>query len=692
MNDFLFELGTEELPTAAVQELSDALSHQFRLAFTTIGIAHGEMRSFGTPRRLAILVRDVAATQASQTKSRKGPAVPGSRDAEGRPTPALLGFAKSCGVSVEALSTEKTDKGEWWSYTMTTPEIPTSDLLPSITQQILADLPIRKAMRWGVGETQFCRPVHWAVMLWGDTVLKADILGVTTGRLSYGHRFHHPEVVEIATPNEYQEKLLAAHVVVDFSQRQAMIREQINQVAAAQEFSAVIPQDLLAEVAAIVEWPCALLADFDPKFLVVPAEALMASLQGHQKCFALHTKDGRMAPHFIAIANIASKEMSQVKTGNEKVVHARLSDAEFFFQQDKKQGLAAHIPALKHVVFQTQLGSLSDKSARIAKIMAAIEAPLGLNPQELTRAAELSKCDLLTGMVGEFPELQGIMGYYYATHADESPAVALSLQEQYLPRFAQDDLPKSALGLALSLADRLDTLYGLFAVGQKPTGVKDPFKLCRHALAIARMLMSLSEKLTLTACLQAAADAYVGQISSNDAQLIPELHAFVLERLYSYYQNQHIPQDVLHAVRACQQDWLYDMAQRIIALNAFIQEPQAQALCAMAKRVNNVLSQAKGSIDTTVNSTLFTVPFEHDLWTVINQTEARFSADSDGLDYSQRLRILVAIQPALAAFFEHVMVMDSDLSLQRNRLALLARLCVLLGSIADLSHLASITK
>ncbi len=692
MNDFLFELGTEELPTAAVQELSEALSHQFRLAFATLGIAHGEMHGFGTPRRLAILVRDVAATQASQTKSRKGPAVLGSRDAEGRPSPALLGFAKSCGVNVDALSTEKTDKGEWWSYTMTTPEIPTSDLLPSITQQILADLPIRKAMRWGVGETQFCRPVHWAVMLWGNTVLKTDILGVTTGRLSYGHRFHHSGEVEIATPNEYQEKLLAAHVVVDLPQRQAMIREQINQVAAAQKFSAVIHPDLLAEVAAIVEWPRALLADFDPKFLVVPAEALMASLQGHQKCFALYAEDGKMAPHFIAVANIASKEMSQVKTGNEKVVRARLSDAEFFFQQDKKQGLAAHIPALKHVVFQTQLGSLSDKSTRIAKIMAAIEAPLGLNPQELTRAAELSKCDLLTGMVGEFPELQGIMGYYYATHADESPAVALSLQEQYLPRFAQDDLPSSALGLALSLADRLDTLYGLFAIGQKPTGVKDPFKLRRHALAIARMLLSLPEKLTVTECLQAAADAYAQKISSDSGQLIPEIHAFILERLSAYYQNLNIPQEVLHAVRACQQDWLYDMAQRIVALNEFIQEPQAQALCAMAKRVNNVLAQAKGSIQDTVDPDLFKVSSEHNLWTGITQTEERFSTQSEHLDYPQRLRILVAMQPALSDFFEHVMVMDSDLSLQHNRLALLVHLRVLLGSLADLSHLASITK
>ncbi len=687
MNDFLFELGVEELPVAAVRELSEALLERFRGALAEANITHGPLKSFGSPRRLALFARDVAAVQASQMKSRRGPAV--AQDAQGQSSPAVLGFAKSCGVDVSELQIETTDKGSWWTSTIRTPEIATPTLLPGMIQKILSDLPIRKLMRWGAGDLAFSRPVHWAVMLWGSDCIETDILGVVSGRTSYGHRFHHPGAVEIATPDAYEAKLLAAYVVADFKQRHTMIHEQITQLAASQQLTAVIPDDLLAEVTAIVEWPRALLADFDPKFLEVPAEALIAAMQIHQKSFALYSQQGKIAPHFIAVANIDSTDKTQVKKGNEKVMHARLSDAAFFYQKDKEQGLAAQIPALKQVVFQTQLGSLADKAARIGKIMTALQAPLHIDAQELARASALSKCDLLTGMVGEFPELQGIMGYYYAQHAGESAAVALALQEQYLPRFAQDDLPASPLGHALSLADRLDTLYGLFAIGQKPTGVKDPFKLRRHALAIARILLGLPD-LSLQACLQAAADAYVGQIERPAPELLSELQTFILERLQSYYQNQQIPLELFQAVRACQADCLFDMAQRITALMGFIQMPDAQALSAMAKRVNNVLTQAKCE-QSAVNAEHFVEESERVLWTAIDETEQRFKLEST-LDYAEKLQILVAIQSKLARFFDQVMVMDPDLKLQNNRLALLTRLQGLLMSIADLSHLASLTK
>ncbi len=688
MSDFLFEIGTEELPVAAVQELSEALLERFQLALQAANITYGSVRCFGTPRRLAVLAYDVAAMQASQLKTRRGPAVAGSRDAQDQPNAALLGFAKSCGVTVDDLQIQTTDKGAWWSYSARTEEIPTPILLPTIIQQILAELPIRKAMRWGAGDLSFSRPVHWAVMLWGQEILEAEILGVVTGACSYGHRFHHPGAVTITAPSTYEEQMLAAYVVPDFQQRQTLIREQITQLAADQQLDVVIPDALLAEVTSIVEWPRALLADFDPQFLVVPAEALIAAMQVHQKCFALYTKRGKIAPHFIAVANIDSQNKALVKLGNEKVMRARLSDAAFFYQQDKRQGLAAHLPALHHVVFQTQLGSLADKTARMAKIMTFLQDALQLDPQEIARAAALSKCDLLTGMVGEFPELQGVMGYYYAMHDYEAAAVALALKEQYLPRFAQDDLPTSPLGCAVSLADRLDTLYGLFAIGHKPSGVKDPFKLRRHALAVARMLLNLPGNLSLSACIQTAADAYVGHLENKKPDLISEIQVFILERLQSYYQNQQIPVELFQAVRVCQQDCLFDMAQRISALVTLIQLPQAQALTAMAKRVNNVVAQAAV---VEVDPVLCKLEAEQALLATIEKTEHRFQVETD-LDYSEKLNIIIAMQPILDTFFDQVLVMDPDQNLQNNRLALLARLRSLFNSIADISQLASITK
>lgn len=686
MNDFLFELGVEELPVAAVRELSEALVERFQAALTAAHITHGTIRGFGSPRRLGLLALDVAPVQASQITTRRGPAVAGSRDPQGQPTPALLGFAKSCGVDVADLSLQTTEKGEWWVATIRSPEVATPVLLPQILQTILAELPIRKLMRWGVGELAFSRPVHWAVLLWGKESIATNIFGVESGRLSYGHRFHHPGPVEMTEPRAYEKLLSQAHVVVDFKQRQALIRQQIEQLAAKHQLTAVIPEELLEEVTAIVEWPQALLADFDPKFLEVPAEALMAAMQIHQKSFAVYTQQGKIAPHFIAIANIDSIDKNQVKQGNEKVMRARLSDAAFFYQKDQQQGLAAHIPALKQVIFQTQLGTLADKIARMTQIMRALQTPLKLDQTQLQRAGELSKCDLLTGMVGEFPELQGIMGQYYARAAGEDGDVALAIQEQYLPRFAQDGLPTTPLGIALSLADRLDTLYGLFAIGQKPTGVKDPFKLRRHALAIARMLLQLPS-LDLHTCLQAAEEAYK-EIQTNTDNLARELQVFILERLQSYYQNQSVPLEVFQAVKASQADCLFDLDQRIAALMPLVQAPSMQALTAMAKRVKNVLAQA-GTEQYDMVAENLVDPAERALWSAIEQTEMQFTQN---ITYEEKLASLVALQPLLATFFEHVMVMDPDLSLRNNRLALLQRLQTLLTAIADLSHLASLVK
>ena len=688
LNDFLLELGVEELPVAAVSELSVAIVAGFQAALAAANISHGDIRGFGAPRRLALLARDVAEATTAQVTVRRGPAL--SKDGPDPHHPAVLGFAKSCGVAVADLEIERSNKGAWWTARLHSPAIATATLLPSIVQKIISELPIRKLMRWGAGDTAFVRPLHWAVMIWGNETIETEILGVVSGRTSYGHRFLHPGPITLRSATEYEEKLRDAYVIADFQQRQTDIRDQINAVATLHHLTAVIPDDLLAEVTAIVEWPRALIANFDPKFLAVPAEALISAMQIHQKSFALYDRSGKIAPQFIAVANLDHVK-PRVKLGNEKVMQARLADAAFFYAKDRQLGLASHIPALTRVVYQNKLGSLADKADRIARISASFQQPLNVDAQDLLRAAALSKCDLLSGMVGEFPELQGVMGYHYALDAGESVAVAVAVREQYLPRFAQDALPSSALGTALSIADRLDTLYGLFAIGQKPTGVKDPFKLRRHALAIARLYTSASGDLSLRAGLQAAANAYADYLPTQTPELIAELHGFILERLQSYYQSQQIPLELFHAVRACQDDCLFDLAQRISALVVFIANPNAAALAAMAKRVTNLLTQAPAQSDQpALNPAYLTEPAEHALWEAIQHSEQQFGPEFHG-HYSKKLAILVAMQPLLATFFEQVMVRDPDLRLQHNRLALLQRLQGLLVSIADLSYLAALT-
>lgn len=526
VNDFLFELGCEELPSGSVLPLSKELAYNMKDALDKAQIAYEAIKSFATPRRLAILISKVAKEQPSQTTVKRGPAVAVAYDADGKPSPALLGFARSCGVGVDQLGRSKTDKGEWFIYESHSPGAPSETILPELVQQSLSALPIPKPMRWGAGDEEFSRPVHWAVMLWGKQIIKASVLGVATGRISYGHRFHHPQAVQIEHPGDYEQALYNASVVADFSKRRQLIVEQIEKTAAKARGHAVMPDELVTEVASIVEWPQALLAGFDPAFLEVPSEALIASMQSHQKCFALKDEKQQLMPLFITISNIESKKPEQVIAGNEKVMRARLSDAAFFFDQDKKQTLSRHLDAISKVIFQAKLGSLLDKSLRIQAIMEQFIQPLGLDREQAMRAAELSKCDLMTGMVGEFPELQGLMGYYYAKHDGEKLDVAIALNEQYLPRFSGDALPQSSLGFALSLADRLDTLVGIFAIGQKPTGMKDPFKLRRHALAIVRMLMNNPVALNLSQLINASIAVYGKLINANEPAL-QEIQAFI---------------------------------------------------------------------------------------------------------------------------------------------------------------------
>lgn len=687
VNDFIFELGCEELPSAAVWPLADALANQVLAALDKAQLSYGEVKRFATPRRLALIIHDLAAVQQSQNTVRRGPAAIAAYDQEGKPTPALVGFAKSCGVDVAQLTRIETDKGEWIVFESSSAGSKTIEILPNLVSQAVASLPIPKPMRWGAGDDEFARPVHWAVMMYGDEIIKQSILGITTNRFSHGHRFHHPQQIAIESAEQYEAQLHEAFVIADFTRRKELIKKQIEQLALPLQATVIMPDELLHEVTSIVEWPQALIASFNNEFLEVPAEALIASMQSHQKCFALKDNCGKLLPYFITVSNIASTNPQQVVTGNEKVMRARLSDAAFFFRQDKKQPLSQHIAATKQIVFQTKLGSVHDKASRVEAMMGYLSTELNLEPSQAARAAALSKCDLLTGMVGEFPELQGLMGYYYALHDGENETVAKALDEQYMPRFAADNLPSSTLGLALSLADRLDTLVGIFAIGQKPSGVKDPFKLRRHALAVVRMLIDTPAALELSKLIEQAIHNY-GTTLPEDKKVLAELKPFMLERLQSFYLAQDVSSDIILAVRARQDEWLYDFDKRLNALKSFIALPAAASLSAACKRVNNLLSHAALTVARPViNEQLLTQGAEQALYQHVTQLAKTVQPLYEQADYTTLLALLADIKEPVDAFFDHVMVMVDDEELKNNRLALLVQLRDLLQGVADISIL-----
>lgn len=687
VHDFIFELGCEELPSAAVWTLADELANQMTAALNKAQLSFGKVQRFASPRRIALVIYDLQAEQKSQTNIRKGPALIAAYDKDNKPTQALLGFAKSCGVELDKLTTIATDKGDWIVCETQTAGVKTKDLLPALIKQSLNSLPIAKPMRWGSGDAEFARPVHWAVLIFGDEVIQTEVLEATTGNYSYGHRFHHPQAVQISSAKEYEAIMQQVFVAADFAKRRELIKQQIEQLAAEHQAVAVMPEELLDEVTSIVEWPVALIANFEPEFLEVPAEALIASMQAHQKCFALKDKQGNLLPHFITISNIVSTNPPQVVAGNEKVMRARLSDAAFFFKQDKKQALSQNISATEQVVFQVKLGSVRDKTLRMQAMMAYLSQAMNLSSKNAERAAELSKCDLLTGMVGEFPELQGLMGYYYALHDGEDAAVAQALNEHYMPRFAADKLPESDLGTALSLADRLDTLVGIFAIGQKPSGVKDPFKLRRHALAVARMLLANPAPLQLSTLINEALKHYGSQLPANP-EAIAELKPFILERLQSYYQNQGLPAHLVQAVRARQDDNLFDFDKRIHALKLFIELPESESLSAACKRVSNILNQA-GAIDSSacINADLLEEGAERTLFEKLNNlkkiTEPLYAA----ADYATLLQQLAGLKQPVDDYFDNVMVMVDDKAVKNNRLLLLSQLQEMLQGVADISLL-----
>ncbi|KTD75244.1 glycine--tRNA ligase subunit beta [Legionella waltersii] len=689
VNDFIFELGCEELPSGSVWPLADELANHFISALGKAQLSFGEVRRYATPRRLSVVVKELQSQQATQNIVKKGPALIAAYDKEGKPTPALQGFAKSCGVDLGELRQIETDKGDWIVFETVHAGAKTSDLLPELIKGAISSLSIAKPMRWGNGHDEFARPVHWAVMLYGNDIIETSILGVTTGNTSRGHRFHHPEPIVISSASTYEKQLKDAFVIADFSERRQMILDQVQEIASKLEANVVMPDDLVDEVCSIVEWPQALLANFDKEFLDVPSEALIASMQSHQKCFALKDKHGKLLPHFITVSNIASLDPVKVVGGNEKVMRARLSDAAFFFRQDKKLPLSTHIISTKQVVFQVKLGSVYDKTQRIATVMNFLSRNLSIKEDLADRASSLSKCDLLTGMVGEFPELQGIMGYYYALHDGEDKNVAQALNEQYMPRFSGDSLPESNLGKALSLADRIDTLVGIFAIGQKPSGVKDPFKLRRHALAVVRILTSMDTPLNLSTLIKEALDSYGTVLPKEGITMVSELKPFILDRLQSYYQSMGYSVDLVNAVKARQDDCFYDLDKRLNALKSFIAMSEAASLSSACKRVGNLLIQSSKEAEALleVNESIIEHPAEQGLYEQIKKMTMRTDALYCSGNYTELLKLLASLKEPVDAFFDQVMVMVDNTAVKNNRLALLKQLQSLLSGVADISLL-----
>lgn len=683
--DFLLEIGCEELPPKSLKKLAQALAEGIKQGLDKAHLNHAQVSYLASPRRFAVMVTELSAEQPDSSVERRGPSVVAAFDGDDKPTKAALGFARSCGVEFDQLSRLKTDKGEWLAYQAQIKGRSCFELMPEIVNHAIGQLPIPKPMRWGANTTEFVRPVHWVVMLYGSEIIETTVLGVATGRQTHGHRFHHPQAMTIDEPASYEKVLHDGKVVVDFDARQSLIKQQISALCDELDATAVMPQALLDEVTAIVEWPQALLASFDEAFLKVPAEALIAAMQGHQKSFALRDKQGQLMPYFITVSNIESTNPAQVIAGNQKVMKARLSDAAFFFEQDTSHSLAHWLEATKKVVFQASLGSLYDKTQRVLSNALAMSEQLHVDKDLVSRAAQLSKCDLMTDMVGEFPELQGIMGYHYANHDGEPAEVAHAMNEQYKPRFSGDELPIDDLSAVMSMADRLDTLVGIFGIKQKPTGVKDPFKLRRHALALVRILTEKGYELSLSNLLNQALASYQGQF--DDENLVTEVRNFVLDRLVAWHHGQGVAHDVIASVKAIQQEDCHDFSLRLTAVNDFKQFPQSSALAAANKRVSKLLAASEASLDGEFNGDLFESSHEQSLADEITAMEKNMVMLKENKHYVGMLEQLASLHAPVDAFFEHVMVMADDLTIRHNRLNLLARLRNLFLNVADISLL-----
>jgi glycyl-tRNA synthetase beta chain len=683
--DLLFELRTEELPPRTLPALSNALTEGIAKGIDALGIAHGKVHGFATPRRLAVWIEKLGEHQPDRQVERRGPPLANSFDAQGAPTQAAAAFAKSCGVAVGELSKLTTEKGAWLQFRGTERGAPTTALLGDILNQAIAALPIAKRMRWGARSAEFVRPVHSVVLLYGDEVVPVEVLGLAAGRVTLGHRFHSPKPITLKAAKGYENKLRRAKVVVDFAKRRELIRAGVSAAAAAaaEGSRALIDDALLDEVTALVEWPVPLAGQFEQRFLSLPREVVIATVQEHQRCFAVQDADGELSGWFVTVSNIESRDPSKVREGNERVVRPRLSDAVFFWEQDRKIPLEAHAAKLSGVTFQLKLGSYADKTARVAKLAVLIGGRIGAG-SGVEQAAELSKADLMTAMVGEFPELQGTMGRYYAQAQGLPRDVALALEEHYLPRYAGDALPTTSIGRAVALADKIDTLVGIFAIEQRPTGTKDPFGLRRAALGVLRILLEAGLDLDLPDLLSAAAASQPVQ----RAAVIDEVYDFIAERLRGMLLEQPgTTPEMLDAVLANRPRSPLDAVRRLAALKEFLLLPEAGVLAAVNKRIANILKKTQAESDLAIDPMSLTEDAERELHRALMELRNPVLEATSQRRYADSLQALVGLRVPVNDFFDHVMVMDENTSKRNNRLALLREVQILLGGVADLSRL-----
>ncbi len=685
--DLLIELGCEELPPKALDTIRKAFFEAVLsgLEKSNINLDRSSSRSYSTPRRLALLMAGVAGGQPDLDQERRGPAVKAAFDGEGNPTGAALGFARSVGKDVSELETISNDKGEWLYARIRQPGKPLSELIYPILEQAIKQLPVPKPMRWADHDFSFVRPVHWLVVLHGDQLIEGRLLGQRAGRQTWGHRVHGEGPHTIPSSSEYLQVLQDAYVVADQDQRRSLIAEGLKQANP----SVLIDSGLLEEVNNLVEWPVAVSCSFEKEFLEVPHAALIASMQDHQKFFPVRDPDNpaRVSNEFIAICNIESTHTASVRDGYERVIRPRLADARFFLEQDKKQPLDSLIPLLDRVVFQKEIGTVGDKSRRMSVISEKLGDILSLNPGSASRAALLCKCDLMTLMVGEFPELQGTMGQQYALLSGEAPEVAAAIGEHYSPRFSGDGIPCSIEGKLVSLADRIDTLVGIFAAGLRPSGNKDPFALRRSALGMVRILIEAQLEVSLDRLIAIASNELSNQLEIKPG-LLKDVRDFVVDRLRGYYRDQGHGTELINAALKSSWDTLPDLDKRLRALSAFMGQSEADSLAAANKRIGNILRKTEDAISEEINDELFIFEEERVLFDEINRLEKAVTPLLEQGDYESSLRLLAGLKDPVDTFFDAVMVMDENVTLRLNRLSLLSNLKSLFDRIADLSVLA----
>ena len=689
-DDFLVEIGTEELPPKALRSLMDAFGSGLAGAIDDAALEHGAVHAYASPRRLAVQVDALARQQQDREVEQKGPPTKIAFDKNGEPTPAAIAFAKKCGVTIGDLGTSKTDKGEWLVFDAVERGKTAAELMPGLVEQTLASLPIPRRMRWGAGDAEFVRPVHWVVMLHGEDIIESPVMGTEGGNISRGHRFHSSGPIVIPRPQDYLGTLeKSGYVVADFERRRAIVRDGVESAAAEAGGHVVDGEALYDEVTALVEWPVPVLGSFDETFLTLPREVIISTLTSHQRYFPVGDDEGTLLPRFIAVANLESKDPSQVREGNERVIRPRLADAAFFWDTDRRNTLASRENRLREVIYQRGLGSLHDKSGRIGVLATWLASKLDTDKALVARAAALAKCDLLTGMVGEFPELQGIMGRYYAASDGEPEAVAEAIGEHYRPRFAGDDLPATALGRILAIADKLDTLAGVFSIGKRPSGNRDPFGLRRSALGVVRVLIECGLDVDIKALIAKAVEQQPeGKITN--AELSTELYAFISERLRRYFldRDSGLAAETFDAVMVRQPASLLDFDRRLAAVQTFARLEQAGSLAAANKRIANILRKAGDPQGLSVNRKLFDHEAEEVLFNALDNARQKVQPMIAVRAYAEALNTLADLKDPVDRFFDEVLVMAEDDAVKNNRLALLGELRVLFLGVADISRLS----